>query len=289
MPSALSADGTTLSYRLHGPSAPAGPPVVFCNGLATLDFYWEPLLSRLAPQARCLTWDLKGHGGSAPAATAGSATVPAMVDDLLAILDHAGLERAVLVGFSLGCQVVLEAWRRAPHRIAGLVTAFGNYGRPFDTLLHPSVGPQAYAVVRRFGPRRFGALLRSGYLLSRTPLFHRMNQLTWMVGQDVSRAQMQPFYDHMGRIDLQTFAWMVQSVGDHTTESVLPTVQVPTLVLAGGRDLMTPVHRGRVIAEQVPGARLVELPRATHTGLLDEADAVNDAVEAFLNDNGLLG
>ena len=197
--------------------------------------------------------------------------------------DAAGARGPVLLfGFSMGCQVILEAWRHHSERVAALVPAFGSFGRPFDTFLHPAVGPTAFRVYQRMGRRRNTLLFRSGFWASRLPFFHRLNQLTWMVGPTTTRAQMQPFYDHMGRIDPQTWTWMIRHAQAHSAADLLTAITAPTLVFAGGRDLLTPPARGRTIAEAVPGARLVELPHATHTGLLDESARVHAEVDAFL-------
>lgn len=280
MPTTPSAAGAPLAFDVvEGP----GPTFVFTNGIATVDSYWRPLLAHLRGRARLVTWDLPGHGGSGPAPSAEATAMPALADDLFRVAEAAGARGpVVLFGFSMGCQLILEAWRQRPDRVAALVPAFGSFGRPFDTFLHPKVGPLAWQVVRRIGPRRGRVVFRSGYLASKLPGFHRMNQLSWMVGPDTTVDQMRPFYDHMGQLDPASLVWMVRHAQAHSALEYLPEIDVPTLVFAGGRDLFTPPVRGRTIAERVPGARLVELPHATHTGLLDAAERVHTEVDAFL-------
>ncbi len=280
MPTTPAVDGRPLAYQIREGD---GPTLIFSNGIATVDSYWRPLLDHLQGRARLVTWDLPGHGASAPASREDATSLAALADNLFRVADAAGATGpVVLLGFSMGCQVVLEAWRRHADRIAGLITAFGSFGRPFDTLIHPRVGPLAYKVVGGFGPRRHRLMFRAGWAASHLPFFHPLNQLTRMVGPNTTRAQMRPFYDHMGQLDPQTWTWMLRHAQAHSTEDLLPDITVPTLVFAGGRDLFTPPDRGRIIAQRVPGARLVEYPTATHTGLLDEASAVAAEVDAFL-------
>ena len=280
MPTTRSASGARLAFQVD---EALGPTFVFTNGIACVDSYWAPLRAHLRGRARLVTWDLPGHGDSAPAPSSEATAMPALADDLFRVADAAGARGpVVLFGFSMGCQLILEAWRQQPDRVAALVPAFGSFGRPFDTLVHPTVGPLAWQVVRRFGPRRSRAVFRAGYLASRLPGFHKLNQLTSMVGPDTTLDQMRPFYDHMGSLHPGTVTWMVHHAQAHDAYAFLPEIDVPTLVFAGGRDLFTPAVRGRMIAERVPGARLVELPHATHTGLLDAPERVHREVDAFL-------
>ena len=110
-------DGTAIAYRDEG----SGPALVFTSGYTSSDFYWERLLPRFRGRARLITWDLKGHGRSEPARDLSAVRVEDSVDDLRRVLDACGVERGTLLAFSLGCPVILEAWRHIHQRITGLV------------------------------------------------------------------------------------------------------------------------------------------------------------------------
>ena len=73
MPTVSSRAGSALAFQVReGP----GPTCIFVNGIATVSSYWAPLLDHLEGRARLVTWDLKGHGDSAPAPTAAAAAAP---------------------------------------------------------------------------------------------------------------------------------------------------------------------------------------------------------------------
>ncbi len=98
------ADGTRLVYRVMG----QGPPLVLANGVSTSAFFWRKILPHWTPRYRVLFWDYKGHGDSEPAKTKQGATVEAFADDLVRVMDGVGIERAPLIGFSMGGNVVLK-------------------------------------------------------------------------------------------------------------------------------------------------------------------------------------
>jgi pimeloyl-ACP methyl ester carboxylesterase len=103
-----------------------------------------------------------------------------------------------------------------------------------------------------------------------------------MVGTQTSHARMAPFYAHMGEIDATTWLGLARSAADHSAADILAHVRAPTLVITGGRDMLTPPSIGRAMAAGIPGAEYLELPSATHTGLLDESTAVIGATHRFL-------
>ncbi len=277
-------DGTLIAYTTRG----QGPALVFTNGFTASDFYWKHLLDRFEGEAQLVTWDLKGHGRSEPARDLSAVTVEDSADDLRRVLDACGIERAVLFAFSLGCQVILEAWRHMPDRIAGLVPILGTFERPFDHFLHPLVGPRVFGVFRRVAPRVGGALLKAGWFQSRLPLSFRLNRLLGLIGRRVPRADMEAFFAHMRVIHGLTWAHMGIAAQAHSASDVLPTITAPTLVVAGGKDTFTPLHLSRCMVDAIPDAELLYFPDATHTGLFEYPEEISARVALFLRQRGLL-
>ncbi|MBA2661296.1 MAG: alpha/beta hydrolase [Bradymonadaceae bacterium] len=275
----LAADGTSLAYQSHG----SGHPLIFTNGYATSTFYWRPLMGRLGHRARLVTWDLKGHGRSAPARDMGSVTVPACADDLRRVMDAAGIERATLLGFSFGCQIVLEAWRHFPDRINAIVPILGPYGRPFDNVFDPRVGKVVFRAFQMAGPRGASMMLRTGWYGAKLPGSHEVARKLGMVCNSVGAGDMRPFYDHLGAIDAETWFAMGAAAQEHSAEDLLSTIDVPVLVITGGRDSFAPAHLGQRMSELIEGSRWLHIADATHTGLLGHTDVIGDEVERFLD------
>lgn len=278
-------DGTPIAWQSHGASE--GPTLVLTNGYSTSSFYWRHLIERFAPRVRLVTWDLKGHGASGAACGPQGCAMPELVDDLRRVMDAAGVERATLVGFSMGCQIVLEAWRHMPQRIAAIVPVLGTYGRPFDTLLHPRVGRLAARLFERLGPRLGPGSLRATAAVMRTGLGHRLNVLGGMVGRGVERSTMRSFYEHLGAIDGPTWVAMGIAAQQHTAADLLEHIDVPVLVVSGGRDRMTPHAVSVEMARRLPRGEHLSLPHASHVGLYEYPDVIGDALEDFMRRHAL--
>lgn len=279
-------DGSRIAYTTQGQGD--GPALVFTNGYTASSFYWKHMLRRFDGRARLVFWDLKGHGHSGPAQDLSATTVEDSVDDLRRVLDHAGVDRAVLFAFSLGCQVILEAWRHVPERIAGLVPILGTYERPFDHLFHPALGPRLFRVFRRVGPRLGGPGLKLAWLQTQAPLSFQVSRGLGLIGRRVQQADMGPFFAHMRQIHGPTWAHMGIAAQDHSAKDLLLTITAPTLVVAGGKDTFTPVHLSQHMAQTIPDAELLYLPEATHTGLFEFPHEIGHRVDTFLADRGLL-
>ena len=112
-------DGARIAFADSGEGS--GPPVVFLHAFPLHSAMWSPQVEALAGRRRCVTPDARGFGGS----TAGSArlTIDRMADDVAALLDALAIERAVLVGLSMGGYAALAALRRHRDRIAALLLA----------------------------------------------------------------------------------------------------------------------------------------------------------------------
>jgi pimeloyl-ACP methyl ester carboxylesterase len=279
-------DGTSIAYRVAGEGEPA---LVFTNGYATSDFYWRHMARHFQQFSTVVTWDLKGHGRSSAARDLEAVTIEDSVDDLRRVMDAAGAETAVLVGFSLGCQIVFEAWRHIPERIEAMVPILGTYGRPFDNLIHPTIGNSLFKAFRTLGPRSAPILIGGAYLGMRTPMAHFLNQAFGMVGRHVGRATMQPFYDHFALIHPKTWVAMGIAAQRHSAADLLEDIDVPVLVIAGGRDAFTPLSLSYDMRDRIPSADLIVLEDATHSGLFEYPEEITHAVDSFLRTHHLAG
>jgi pimeloyl-ACP methyl ester carboxylesterase len=239
-------------------------------------------LPRWAARHRVVSWDYKGHGESEPAKTDAGTTIPALADDLRRVMDAAEVERAVLLGFSMGCQVVLEAWRHMPERIAGLGLVLGPAGRLFETALRPLAGPALQRLLRHVPspwlPPVFGAAHQVARLPGSVTLGRWLRLYGRSTGTDIRR-----YVEHFGRLDPHTVSRMALHGGEHDARDVLPTIRVPTLVVVGDRDVFAPPHTvGLPMHAAIPGARLLRIPDGTHGSLFEHPDPIDRAVTELL-------
>jgi pimeloyl-ACP methyl ester carboxylesterase len=270
--------------RIAVATAGAGRDLVFVNGLSADDFYWRPLFPRLAQAGRLTVWDLPGHGRSEPAPRPAELSIADCADTLGRVLDAVGARRAVVLGFSLGCQIALEAWRTMADRIEALVLALGPFERPFDRVLHPLVGPLIARAIRRLDHRAATLAMKGTAFVSLLPGAFEASRAARFVGPGTNAAAMRPYFEQLAAIDGPTWAGLAVAAQRHSAADVLPTIDVPVLIVSGGRDVFTPPAASAHMAATIPHARRVHFATAAHTGLVEHPDEVAAAILRFLRD-----
>jgi pimeloyl-ACP methyl ester carboxylesterase len=274
-------DGTELAYWVRGHGEPA---LVLTNGLTTTTSFWSHLQPEWEQSHRVLSWDLPGHGVSSPARSSSTALIAEQPELLVRLMDEAGLESAVQIGWSTGCQVVLEMYRRYPDRCRALVLLLGSAGRVLSTAALPLPGPAIEWIVRHIPRAVFGAVARAAAHVAHAPGGQLAPRALGLIGKNTSQRDAALVTDHLRRIDTQTVQTMIASAQAHSAWDVLPTVDVPVLIAAGELDPFAPAATvGLEMLRRCPHAELLRLPEGTHTALFDHAEVIGAAVEAFLH------
>ena len=242
-----------------------GVPVLISNGLGTPHHAW-PDINRRTDTYRVMTWDHRGLGGSERPSDESRTSISDHTDDLFAVIDSYGVDRAVVIGWSAGVNVAFEAAVRQPPRIAGVLAVGGVPGGSFDALLHPLPGflrPRAGRVgshlMRYLGP----VLNRLGDGLPGSPEHGFDPRGVATLGLDVIHGQtlvkvLRRFADH----DWPWYSRLARAVGDHPPMD-LSAIDIPVTYLAGTWDAITSAKQMRAASEQTPHGRYVELA-ATH-------------------------
>lgn len=276
-------DGTQLAWTARGTGAPA---VIFANGIVCTDTYWTYLYPYLARRGhRVVFWDYRGHGRSEPPADPGEITLTSHARDLWAVADTAGVERAVLIGHSMGVQTILEAFRSAPQRVAGLVAIAGPYENPAKTFLGGPLWEYVLPVLELSmlpSPPVTRAVWRS--LTGQGDLMTWSGRTGGLIGSQAPPELMAEYFAHLNQIDPLLAMRMAKAMAAHSAKDLLPEIDVPALILAGGKDIMTPPRLAEEMAEAMPRARLEILPEGSHTLPIDDPKWVNTQVAAFLRE-----
>jgi len=280
---ATSTLGCSLAWADGGPED-AALTLLCSNGLGVSTFFWDYVGGYFSDRHRVVVWDYPGHGASSRPDDPALATLPGLADDLVAVMDAAGIGSAVLLGHSLGCQVVLEAYRRHPDRIRGLIPILGAPGRPAETLFHPRFGRIVYRLAYELGTRLTWLsefALETG-LTRREAWF--VVRWSGLVHPDLCRRDdFQPYLDHLAHQDPVVFVEMLRAAQAHDATDMLGTIRVPTLVIAGERDVFTPRHLSVQMAGRIPNAEMLEIPRGSHAALIEQPELINLRIEKFLN------
>jgi pimeloyl-ACP methyl ester carboxylesterase len=277
--SVRSADGTRLHVQVFGPAD--GETVVLAHGWTEALIFWIYVIKALSEQGlRVVAYDLRGHGNSGPASR-GDYSIPRFGEDLEAVLTDCVPEgrRAVVAGHSLGAMSI-ASWAEK-HEVERRVRA--------AALLNTGVGDLIAEHLLLPLPGVAQALNRTiavhGFLGSKTPLPRFSTPLSSAAvryiafGPDASPAQVAFFERMLVTCPPDVRADVGMAISEMDLHDALPRLTVPTIVIAGAADKLTPPSHARRIAGMLPQLRrLVVLARAGHMTPLERPDVVNEAL-----------
>ncbi len=273
-------DGSPLFYESWGERGHA-TPVLLCDGIGCDGYVWRHLRHDLGDRYGVHP-HYRGHGRTAPPRDPARVTIEDLADDLACVLDDALIDRAVLIGHSMGVQVALETYRRHVERVAGLVLVCGAASHPLRTFRGSAALEEWLPTIQKWIHRVPGVINRVTRAVLPTRLAYEIASRLEIRRELIEPSDFMPYLEGMARVDARLFVAMLSSAGSHSAEDLLPRVMVPTLVVAAGRDGFTPPERSRAIAAAVPQAELLEIPNASHTAPIEHPDLVNLAVQDFL-------
>ena len=251
-----------LHYRLSGPEG--APALVFVNSLGTDARIWDEVIAALSSAYRCLSYDKRGHGLSD--APAGDYALDDHLSDLGGLMDHAGLDRAVVVGVSIGGLIAQGFALAAPERVAGLVLCctaprMGDaamWTTRIETALTKGLEPMADPVMERWFSPGF-----------------RSERKTDLAG----------WRNLFLRTDPVGYARTCATLRDTDLSGAIVGIAAPTLIAAGDADLAAPVELVRNCTV-IPGSRLEVLPGVGHIPSIEQPALLAGLVSDFLEEVG---
>ena len=241
-----------------------GLPIVFLHAFPLSRTMWEPQVTGLVSECRCIPIDFRGFGDSA---VSPPFTVDRYADDVAAVLDTLQIERAVVAGLSLGGYVAFAFWRRHRERVRALVLADTRAGA--DT---------AENIARRKYLIDLATTQGSGAVANA--------QIAGLVGK-TTRDKRPDTYDAVHRaiaqasVDGIVGALEAMMARPDSTET-LATIDVPTMIIAGSEDVATPPREARAMHAAIAGSRIEIIQRAGHLSNLERPAAFNTVVAEFL-------
>jgi pimeloyl-ACP methyl ester carboxylesterase len=287
-------DGVQLYVEVDEPAPDADHPdltVVLCHGYALNLDCWHYQRLALRGRVRIVSWDLRGHGRSGRG-TPGPVSVDRLGADLACVLEATVRHDrpVVLVGHSMGGMTVMALADTHPELFGGHVVGVGLVSTSAGRLAEVTLGipTTAARVLRRAAP---GVVAALGHAPRLVELGRRTgNDLEYVLTRMYSFSSSVPpatidFVRQMNAATpIEVVADFFPAFDDHDKFEALPVLRrVPTLVLVGEDDKLTPAEHSREIAELVPEAELLVLPDRGHMVMLEEPDTVDAALLRLLD------
>lgn len=283
--SVTSADGTRLRAWTNDPDCLIdGPTVVLCNGLGT-NAWTSPALLRPDCGVRVYSWNHRGVGGSDRPTDPDRVGIDEFVEDAIAVMSDAGIEKATLMGWSMGVNTMFELAVRHPDRVNGLFAVAGVPGDTFRTMLAPFRLPHPVARAVTINASRL--IRRTGRLI--TPISSRLPigpRAIWLLGHsgfmfmpadtDMAVRAIREFLT----TPLEWYFHLALKTSEHARVS-LSSIDVPTAFVAGRWDILAGARDMASAAARVKDATYDEL-NGTHFIAMEQPDQVHELLMAFL-------
>ncbi|MBR0557560.1 3-oxoadipate enol-lactonase [Ciceribacter sp. L1K23] len=250
---------TTVHYEMIG-DASARKVIVFSNSLGTDFRIWLPLFDELEDDVSILLYDSRGHGLS------GLGPSPFMmddlVDDLIGLVEHVGISKAVFCGLSVGGLIVQGLWRKRPDLVRRMILC--------DTA--PKIGTADVWNARIDAIDKGGLESISQSVMERwfTPAFRTERP------EELSGYRLM-----MERQSINGYVQTCKALRDTDFTDVLPTITVPALFVVGDEDGSTPVDLVRRAADGVPGSRFEVIAECGHIPCVEQPEALARLIRSF--------
>jgi len=255
-------NSNVMHYQMIG--GPEGrPTLVFSNSLGTDFRIWREVIVRLAGEYPILTYDKRGHGlsdvGESPY------SIEDHVWDLSHLLDHAGVERAIVCGISVGGMIAMGLHEARPEIVEALILC--------DTA-HRIGEPEMWDA-------RIDAVQSGGLDSIADPVMER-----WFssVYRDEFAAEYAGLRNMFIRQPEDGYTGTCAAIRDADMEDIARQIDVPTLMIAGEQDLSTPVDKVAETQSLIEGARLETIAHAGHLPCVEKGEEVADLVRRFARD-----
>jgi 3-oxoadipate enol-lactonase len=250
-----------IAYDIAG----SGPLVVFLHGIGGNRHNWEGQVEYFAAGFCAVAWDARGYGASDDPPH--PLKFHDYADDLARLLDHLDAERAHFVGLSMGGMILQDFYTRYRKRVATLALVDTSAG----------FGSVTEEVRRDFLARCLEPLERG-----LTPADIAPEVVEVLVAKGATPAARQRVRASMEALRVESYKQALHAVITTDFRAALPHINVPTLVIVGAEDVVTPPSDAEFLAVHIPGASLVTIPGAGHLTNIEHPDAFNVALERFL-------
>lgn len=257
----ISSDAIRLYYEALG----SGSPLVLLHPFPVHHAFWKSVAATFSTRYRLILPDLRGHGRSEVGN--GPATMAKHAEDMLRLLDAEQISKAVFVGVSIGGYILFEFWRRHRERVQALVLS--------NTRAEPDTEQ---------GRANRMKSIEDARLRGTAPFLDAQPQA--LIGETTRRNRPDLTANARGMMNMLTVEGLVAlqqgMAGRPDSVPTLRSIDVETLVVAGGEDTLTPLPHAELMQQQIRGARLVVIPKAGHYSAFENPIEFGRALGQFL-------
>lgn len=276
-------DGTPIYYEVRG----RGRPIFLCYGIACLINHWNYQIKHFSTHYQTIVFDYRGHHNSPIPENRENLTIDAICQDLKCLADHLGIESASYWGHSFGVQILLRYYDMFPSAVANMVFINGFATNPVKGMFGADAMATLFHAFKE-GYKTFPETLKSVWKSAVTsPLAIPLTSLAG--GFNVSLTSLKDIEVYargVASMDLDVFITLFENMMNYDGTPVLDRIEVPTLIISGNKDGVTPMSHQERMHQRIRGSHFMRVPYGSHCTQLDLPEFVNLRIEKFLAQSG---
>lgn len=275
-------DGTRIYYESRG----EGFPIVLNYGIGCLINHWRPQIRHFSHNYRVIAYDYRAHHRSEIPENREHLSIDAMAQDLNSLMDHLEIPQASLWGHSFGAELVIRHYDLFPERARSLVFINGFAQNP----LHGMFGSDFTESFFQLFKSGYGKLPETLSFLFKSAVQNPLAvHLSAMAGgfnlKLTSLKDIEIYARGISSIDLSAFLEVFESMLRYNGKPVLERINVPTMIIGGKQDSVTPPKHQEEIHRLIKGSSLFMVPYGSHCTQLDMPELVNLKIDRFMREN----
>jgi len=275
-------DGTPIYFEVRG----KGEPLVFVYGIACLMNHWHKQVEHFSQTHQVILFDIRGHHKSVPVTNTNNFTYEHLAFDISGLLNHLELKKAHFVGHSFGVPYLIKTYEHFPGIFSSLTFINGFARNPLKKLFGLDFVEPLFNFLReqhRKSPDLWNTLWRG---LIDNPIAFQLAALAGGFNLKLTQFKDIEMYGRgVSRLELVYFFELFEKLLSFDGVAVLAKIGVPTLILAGDHDMVTPSSYQREMHSLIEGSEFLLIPYGSHCCQLDFPGFVNLKLAEFLSKN----
>ncbi len=275
-------DGTRIYYEVRG----EGLPIVMAYGIGCLTNHWHHQIRHFSKHYKTVVFDYRAHHKSEIPKDLDNIGLTALAKDIQYLVKELELNQASFWGHSFGVQVLVKTYELFPELFKNLVFVNGFASDPISSMFGNGIVAKIFETIKATHNLLPGT---SGYLWSKLVQNSVSVHLSGLLGGfNLNLTQLKDIEIYsrgIASLDLQTYISLFEKMMKYDGRLVFEDITVPTLIISGQKDSVTPQSYQTEMNHRIKNSELVSIPYGSHCTQLDMPDYVNLCIEKFLTKN----
>lgn len=272
-------DNTQIYYEVRG----EGPPIVMVYGIGCLINHWRNQIRYFSPHFQTIVFDYRAHHKSEIPEDQEHIGFTSIAKDIHYLLNELQITKCCFLGHSFGVQVLLKTYEMYPELFSSLVFINGFASDPISSMFGNGAVNKVFEVIKKLNqalPETSSYLWRQ---LVQNSLSIKLSGILGGFNLNLTQLKDVEIYARgIASLDLKTYLSLFEKMMEYDGRNVYSLIDIPTLIISGQQDSVTPQSYQKEMHERIVGSELVSIPYGSHCTQLDMPDYVNLCIDKFL-------